>query len=428
MTFAATLFAGFVLLWALGGVAPAENLQSKLHRGQARLDQLQQRSGAVAASIEQQNSEIDALIGQVAALASRRAEAQQQLAAKQAELDRATAALERQRKHLEVVRAQLRRALKVLRKWLVTVYVSGNPDVLSVIANSASWSDVVSQSEYLGQIKDYEGTVVERVQEIRNQTKAAVKRLAVTREQISQARDAIAAEEDQLAGMEATLQARHSQLVAAQSARQQALDGLQGRAAALRDNLSSVSDQLAQRQAARQQAEAEAAAPAPSAPAPAPAPASVPGESATLLPNGQAAAPASAPAAVKAVIAAANSIATTPYVWGGGHGSFSSSGYDCSGAVSFALNGGGFLSSPLDSTGLETWGVPGAGSWITVYANSGHAFAVIAGLRWDTSGDVSGHRAPLAHRHGLDRRLHRPPPKRLLSASRASRSSGRISR
>ncbi len=151
----------------------------------------------------------------------------------------------------------------------------------------------------------------------------------------------------------------------------------------------------------------------------------MPGESATLLSNGQAAAPASAPAAVKAVIAAANSIATTPYVWGGGHGSFSSSGYDCSGAVSFALNGGGFLSSPLDSTGLETWGVPGAGSWITVYANSGHAFAVIAGLRWDTSGDVSGTGPTLAHRHGLDRRLHRPPSKRLLSASRASRSSGR---
>jgi hypothetical protein len=90
------------------------------------------------------------------------------------------------------------------------------------------------------------------------------------------------------------------------------------------------------------------------------------------------------------VIAAANQINTTPYVWGGGHGSFESSGYDCSGAVSFALNGGGFLSSPLDSTGLETWGSPGAGRWITVYANAGHAFAVIAGLSWDTVGDTSG--------------------------------------
>ncbi|MGA9373146.1 MAG: hypothetical protein WBV53_14950, partial [Solirubrobacterales bacterium] len=75
--------------------------------------------------------------------------------------------------------------------------------------------------------------------------------------------------------------------------------------------------------------------------------------------------------------------------WGGGHGSFTSSGYDCSGAVSFALHGGGFLSSPLDSTGLEVWGTPGAGNWITVFANSGHAWALIAGLRWDTAGNGS---------------------------------------
>ncbi len=382
VTLAATVFAALVLLGLLGGIAPAENLQRKLDRGQARLDRVEQKRGDVAASIAQQNREIDALIGEVASLQSQRAEVEQELAAKQAELDRATAALARQRRHLEVVRAQLKRALNVLRQWLVTVYVSGNPDVLSVIADSASWSDVVSQSEYLGQIRDYEGSVVERVQEIRDQTRAAVKRLTATRAEISDARDAIAAQEQRLAGMEASLQARHSELIAAQSARQQALDSLQGRAAALSDNLSSVSDQIAQRQAA-----AQAAAPSPTT---APAPVSVPGESATLLPDGQAAAPASAPPAVKAAIAAANSIATTPYIWGGGHGSFSSPGYDCSGAVSFALNGGGFLSSPLDSTGLETWGVPGAGSWITVYANSGHAFAVIAGLRWDTSGNTSG--------------------------------------
>ncbi|MGH2982221.1 MAG: hypothetical protein ACRDKV_09305, partial [Solirubrobacterales bacterium] len=121
--------------------------------------------------------------------------------------------------------------------------------------------------------------------------------------------------------------------------------------------------------------------PAPAAPAPL-----APGDRAQLLPDGNAAAPASAPAAVKAAIAAANQINETPYVWGGGHGSFTSSGYDCSGAVSYALNGAGLLSSPLDSTGLTTWGVAGAGRWITVYANAGHTYAVIAGLRWDTSG------------------------------------------
>ena len=266
--------------------------------------------------------------------------------------------------------------------------------MLSVIANSASWSDVVSQSEYLGQIKDYEGTVVEAGPGDTRSDQAAVKRLAETRAQISDARDAIAAEEDQLAGMEATLQARHSQLVAAQSARQQALDSLQGRAAALRDNLSSVSDQIAQRQAARQAGRPRPPPRLRAHPPPLPPPRRPPRRSRAsrrpCCPTGRPPPRPSAPPAVKAVIAAANSIATTPYVWGGGHGSFTSSGYDCSGAVSFALNGGGFLSSPLDSTGLETWGVPGAGSWITVYANSGHAFAVIAGLRWDTSGDVSG--------------------------------------
>ena len=96
--------------------------------------------------------------------------------------------------------------------------------------------------------------------------------------------------------------------------------------------------------------------------------------------------PADAPPAVVAAIEAANAISDLPYVWGGGHGSFEDSGYDCSGAVSYALYGGGFLSSPLDSTGLSFWGEAGAGSWITVYANSGHAYVVIAGLRFDTSG------------------------------------------
>ena len=118
----------------------------------------------------------------------------------------------------------------------------------------------------------------------------------------------------------------------------------------------------------------------------APLPPPPPGATATLLPDGRAVPPAGAPPAVAAAIEAANAIADAPYVWGGGHGSFEDSGYDCSGAVSYALHGGGFLDSPLDSTGLAFWGDEGPGSWITVYAYSGHAYAVIAGLRWDTSG------------------------------------------
>ena len=94
--------------------------------------------------------------------------------------------------------------------------------------------------------------------------------------------------------------------------------------------------------------------------------------------------PAGAPQAVAQVIAAGNAIATLPYIWGGGHGSFQASGYDCSGSVSYALAAAGLLSSPLDSTGFESWGEPGPGRWITVYANADHAFMVVAGWRFDT--------------------------------------------
>jgi hypothetical protein len=122
---------------------------------------------------------------------------------------------------------------------------------------------------------------------------------------------------------------------------------------------------------------------------PEPAAPSAPAGKAVIV-RGRAVAPLDAPAAVRRVIAAANQIRAKPYIWGGGHGRWWDAGYDCSGAVSFALHGGEFLSSPLASGPMEHWGVPGAGRWITVYANAGHAYAVIAGLRWDTVGDSSG--------------------------------------
>ena len=106
---------------------------------------------------------------------------------------------------------------------------------------------------------------------------------------------------------------------------------------------------------------------------------------ATLNPDGTATAPADAPAAVQNAIAAANSIIDDPYIYGGGHASFTDSGYDCSGSVSFALHGGGLLNTPEDSSELESYGQPGPGQWITVYADAGHAFVVIAGLAFNTA-------------------------------------------
>lgn len=106
--------------------------------------------------------------------------------------------------------------------------------------------------------------------------------------------------------------------------------------------------------------------------------------------------PSNAPKRIKRVIRAANRISDRPYVFGGGHGSFRSRGYDCSGAVSYALHGGNFLQSPLASGALMSWGRKGKGEWLTVLSNSGHAFMLVAGFRFDTSG--TGGKGPRWHK------------------------------
>lgn len=110
-----------------------------------------------------------------------------------------------------------------------------------------------------------------------------------------------------------------------------------------------------------------------------------PGAKATITSNGLAVPPASAPASVQAAIRAGNKIAKKPYKWGGGHGLLNDSGYDCSGSISFALRKARLMTSSLASTGFMSWGRRGAGDWITIRANPGHAYMVIAGLRFDTS-------------------------------------------
>lgn len=122
-----------------------------------------------------------------------------------------------------------------------------------------------------------------------------------------------------------------------------------------------------------------------------------PTPNARLLPNGALVPPKSAPPRVKRVIAFANKIRNKPYIYGGGHRRWVDKGYDCSGAVSFALRGGNFLTSPTPSGPLMRWGAPGKGRWITVYAHGGHTYAVIAGFRWDTSGNSDGSTGPSWH-------------------------------
>jgi cell wall-associated NlpC family hydrolase len=122
------------------------------------------------------------------------------------------------------------------------------------------------------------------------------------------------------------------------------------------------------------------------------------GKRAEVISSGEAAAPFDAPPIVVEVVQAANQIALTPYRWGGGHGAWRDKGYDCSGSVSFALAAAGLLNGPLTSGLFMSYGAPGRGKWITIYANAGHMFMTVAGLRFDTGGLRSGTRWQAAMR------------------------------
>jgi peptidoglycan hydrolase CwlO-like protein len=389
---AALLFA----VLCMAASATAKDLEEKLQDTQGKLSHVRESQSALAATIAEQNHAIDSMIGEVSALRQRQAAVESELSAKQDELDQATAKLAADKHRLTVVRARLHRALGVLRQRLVAMYEAGSPDMLSVVLDSASWSEVTTRADYLNQVQEYDDSVASRVKGLRDQARAAVKRMTAVRIQIKDARDAIAVKEREVASAKQAAEARFAELKSAQAARQQALESLESREEALSNNLAAISEQIA----------STTGSPAPVTGTPAPL---TPGEAAEFISESQASVPSAAPAAIAGVIEAANSIATTPYIWGGGHGSFESSGYDCSGAVSFALHGGGFLSSPLDSTGLETWGDPGPGHWITVYANAEHAWMIIAGLAFDTVGGPGPrwHSSPVDSPEGF---IARHPP------------------
>jgi peptidoglycan hydrolase CwlO-like protein len=346
-----------LLIGALIGPSALGDPASKIEQKQNELDRINSMEGPLESQIDQMNAEVDRLIGEESRLRQEQAAAQDELDQKQAELDRATAQLNAEKAELARVRAKLQKAVGALEQLLINLYKSNDPDLTAVVMQSTSWSDLLTRTEYIDHIHEYDNAVVSRVRGLRDQITALVNQLQATHDRIQAARDAVAAKERQIAAQHAQISEQQSQLSAARNARQGVLNALLRKERQISADLSEI-----------------------------PAPAG----HATIDSSGNAIPPANAPLAVRGAIEAANQINDLPYIWGGGHGSFSASGYDCSGAVSYMLHGGGFLSSPLDSTGLEVWGESGGGNWITVFANSGHAWAYVAGLRWDTGGPGGG--------------------------------------
>ncbi len=361
------MIAGVSLLLLLAGVCALAVVNSRAgaqQSAQAQLHAIETKQTAVAGDIDALNRKTDQLLGQVKDLRLQRGELHSALIEKQKQLNAAEAQLSAGEAQLEAARAQLQRAMVVLRDRLVEIYKSDQPDMVSILLNQSSISDIESSTEYLDRIQHSDKIVVERVHDLRTQVQDQVDLLTEARDTIAGAKQSIIAQQAQLAETAKTLDARMAEYRQANKDQQAELARLQAQGNAISGALNGP---------------LQGGETVPSSPGHA------------GLVNGEAVAPPNAPQQVVEVIDAANQINNLPYLWGGGHGSFASpGGYDCSGALSFALNGGGFLSSPLTSGGFESWGSAGFGTWITVFASSGHTYMYVAGLRFDTGGNGGG--------------------------------------
>src|SRR4029077_2414903 len=154
--------------------APAKELEKKLAATQGKLSHVRESQSAVAATIAEQNQAIDSMIGEVSALRQRQAAVESELAAEPGELEQANAEREPDKRPLAQVRARLQRALEVRRERLVAIYEAGSPDMLNVVLDSASWSEVSTRADYLSQIQDYDDSVAARVKGLRDEARAAV--------------------------------------------------------------------------------------------------------------------------------------------------------------------------------------------------------------------------------------------------------------
>lgn len=344
---AATLafFALFALAGSAAAITPAqqERLSGKIQSLSGRIGDLQKR---VDAAQQRENA--------AQAVFNKQLARQQQVAAE----------LQSSRAELARLRGLLAHARRVLTGRLVTQYKAGQPDYLTVVLNSDGFAAMVERATYLNRINKQDKRVISDVRTLKADSAKQTSKLAALEHEQAQILAQVRTRRDQLAG-------RKSQLA--------------GQVGGLTSELRKSRTRLAVATAALDGHEQHGG---PAAPSPIQkfAPILAPAGRVSVQANGLAIAPSNAPASIQAAVAAGNQIRNKPYLWGGGHGSFNASGYDCSGSVSYVLHGAGVLSSPLASGALENWGSPGPGNWITVYANAGHTYMTVGGASFDTSG------------------------------------------
>ena len=319
-----------------------------------------QPSGDPHVRAQQLAEEIDKLQDRIDKLQGRENVASADLARKQARERAIAAQLEAARAKLARTTKRLKHSRAVLSKRLIAIYKSGQPDIITVVLESDGFAQMLERTEYLREVAKQDRRVISDVVDLKKQSKAQAVELAGLE---VKAQEAVGIVADRKAGI---VTAKNKAIADA--------GDLQAQQRRVRRQIAAI----AARARAQQHSD--------SAPSSTSAPIVARPGMVRLHSDGLASAKPGAPQAIKNAVAAGNRIAKTPYLWGGGHGSFESSGYDCSGSVSYVLHAAGVLGSPMASGPLMGWGAAGPGKYITIYSNPGHVFMNVGGVWFDTSG------------------------------------------
>jgi peptidoglycan hydrolase CwlO-like protein len=347
---------------AVGAGVPSTG-QADVAAERAAAQSLRQKVAAASERIAQTEAGLQQAQRRLAALDARVALRQGQVQETQDDLVRARVRMARLERKAE-------QATDVLSSNLANAYESGRPDIVSVVLTSRGFNDLLERVDFLKRVSAHNGHILDETRDAKDAVTEQAGRLKAARLRFSALAKEAVQDRDEADVVRNAILRRKQQQLAARAGTSAQLARVRGRIARLER------EQAAAARAAREQASATRAAPR-----------TMPVSTSSSGGGGGSTseAPSSADgSAVSRVISAANEIATTPYVWGGGHGG-ASGGYDCSGSLSYALAAGGLLSSPLTSGGFMSWGEPGPGKRITVYANAGHAYMVVDGRRYDTS-------------------------------------------
>jgi peptidoglycan hydrolase CwlO-like protein len=343
-----------------------------------------QASRSAAASLQDQ---INAQTSQIEQTANGVANAQQRLSTVQAQLDEHVAQLRlvqtralTAKWHLVTLEKRLQVASTDLASNLRDAYESGAPNLVDVILNAHGFSNLLDQVNYIKDAQTEDQQIVAFTKAARTKVQKEALALGTLEQKDRTLTNQIVDQRNQVAAIETALVNQQSSEENQRAHTRSKLANANATAASLQTKLNQeeAAQAAAAAAAARQAAAARAAAQA------TPEQVNQQVGGVAIDTGGMVQPPPGAPAAVREMIAAGNAIATLPYIWGGGHGSFISPGYDCSGSVSYVLNAAGLLSSPETSGEFESYGDPGAGQYVTIYANEGHVWMTIAGWRFDT--------------------------------------------